>query len=236
MHELTEVLCAFWFSPDNNEWDSTYFGKYFELIKEKGFVIKEEQRAVQFNLQIKPHDSGTGIKPESDYMEGEGRMIFRTEDKTNAIILSKNFISFHKLAPYNGWDSLINDLVTPYLKCYRSLGLGNDTLQVQSLYLNHFKIPLDQNLSDIFTFLPNLVGFAPSSESNIIFQSQYNLNSNLQALIKLNGSINPNTNFKELVYECSSFAMKHSNITEDILIKDAHDNAKSIFKMTTKLI
>lgn len=235
MHKLTEVLCAFWFSPDGNDWDSTYFGKYFDIIKEKGFTIKEEQRAVQLNLQFKPHDSGSGIKPETDYKEGEGRMIFRTEDKSKAIILSKHFISFHELGEYSGWDNLINELVTPFLKDYQSLGLGNSILQVQSLFLNSFNIPSETRLSDVFSFMPKLNDFTPSSESNVIFQSQYNLNPNLLVLIKLNGALNPSTNSKELVFECSSFASKHANVTDDQLIKDAHEQANRIFHNTTNI-
>lgn len=236
MHKLTEVLCAFWFSPDNNDWDSTYFGKYFEIIKEKGFKFKEEQRAVQLNFQITPHDAGTGLKTKPDYSEGEMRMIFKTEDRNKAIILSKNFISFHALGEYNGWDNFINELVTPFLQDYRELGLGKDTLQVQSLYLNNFNLPIEQQLSDVFSFIPNIFGFAPSSESSMVYQSQFNLDQNLSVLVKLNGGINPITNLKELVFECSCFAVNHEKTTEEQLISNAHEQANSIFLKTTKLL
>lgn len=235
MHKLTEVLCAFWFAPDKNDWDSTYFGKYFDIISKHGFTIKEEQKSVQLSMLLKPHDSGSGLKPETDYSEGEGRMIFRNEDKSKAIILSRNFISFHELGTYKGWDDLIDNLVNPFLEIYRSLGLGNETLQVQSLYLNNFSIPLEHKLSNVFAFLPNLEEFSPSAESNVIFQSQYNLDPNLLVLIKLNGGINNTTHLKELILECSSFAVKHDNITDAQLIKDAHAQANSIFHKTISL-
>lgn len=233
MHKLTEVLCAFWFSPEDNDWDSTYFGKFFDIISKQGFTIKEEQKSVQLSMMLKSQDSG--LKPETDYSEGEGRMIFRNVDKSKAIILSSNFISFHELGAYKGWDSLINDLVNPFLEIYRGLGLGKETLQVQSLYLNNFSIPFEQKLSNVFAFLPDLEEFSPKAESNVVFQSQYNLEPNLLVLIKLNGGINDKTQMKELVLECSSFAVKHGNFSEAQLIADAHAQANSIFHKTTIL-
>lgn len=225
-HHLAEVLCGFWFDNDSNNWDSTYFGKYFEKVSELGFTEKQEQKAVQVKFDLNPTQKGAST---SEMKEGEMRMVFKNPEINAAIILSRNYISFHKLPDYKGWDLLISEIVNPCLKAYREIGLGNNLVQVQSLYLNKYILKLDKKLSELFSFLPNTEDFGIGFEHNLVFQSQYELDPNINVTLKLNCNSNNLTKEKVAMLECSSFAKKINDISEDELIKSAHDKTNLVF-------
>jgi uncharacterized protein (TIGR04255 family) len=228
-HRLAEVLCAFWFNPESNPWDSTYFGLYYEKLEKLGFTEKEEQKNIQFKLDIKSKET-----PASEVSEGESRMIFKNHSKSSAIILSNNYISFHKLNPYQSWEKLLSEIVYPGFEIYESIGLGKDIIQVQALYLNKYELLIDEKLSNYFKFLPSIDDFGIGFERNILFQSQYDLDPNLNMLIKLNGGVDSGYK-KEFFLECTCFAKKMQDSTLNTLITQAHDQANLVFnKITNK--
>jgi uncharacterized protein (TIGR04255 family) len=90
-HNLTEVLCGFWFSPSANVWDSTYFGKYYEQIRPLDYDIKEEQKGIQIKFEVKP-EGGKSV-PTSEMNETESRMVFRNTAEASAILMLYNRLS-----------------------------------------------------------------------------------------------------------------------------------------------
>lgn len=231
-HQLAEVLCGFWFKPESNSWDSTCFGKFYDKILKLGFSEKQEQKAVQIKMEFKTVEGAPATAPEMT--EGDNRMIFRNPANNSAIILSANYLSFHKLPPYNGWDQLISDIVNPGLAMYREIGLGNDLVQVQSLYLNRYNLKPEDKLSEIFSFLPATESFGVGFEHNLVFQSQYELSPNITVNLKLNCNTNSLLNEKVAFLECTSFAKAMEKVDETKLIKDAHDKTNLVFNNIIK--
>ena len=229
-HQLAEVLCGFWFKSESNSWDSTCFGKYYDKIIGLGFTEKLEQKAVQIKMELKTNENA----PTSEMTEGEIRMIFKNPSNNSAIILAGNYISFHKLSPYGSWNSLISDIVNPGLKAYREIGLGNDLIQVQSLYLNKYVLKPEDKLSEIFSFLPTTESFGIGFEHSLSFQSHYELSPNITVFLKLNCSTNPQMNEKIAMLECSSFARSMDKSIEVDLISSAHDKTNHVFNNIIK--
>jgi uncharacterized protein (TIGR04255 family) len=227
-HQVAEVLCAIWFNTEVNKWDSTYFGRYFEKLEQMGFTEKNEQKSVHFKMEINNNENIIDT-PQTEMKEGEPRMVFRNVTQNTAVILSSNFISFHKLPPYDNWENLINNLVEPGLKAYQSLGLGKEVIQVQCLYLNKFELDTEDHLSKYFNFIPSIQNFGIGIERNTSFQSHYELAPNLQMLIKLNSSINSTNHLKEVFLECSCFASALENHTIFELARQAHDQTSLVF-------
>jgi len=221
---LVEVLCAIKFDPSQNEWDSTFFGKYHEIIEKRGFTEKKEQKQIEFDVEVSPAQHPSNIKEGKSQIQ----MIFSNPTQKSAIILKENFISFHKLAPYSNWDTLIAEIVNPALLEYRSLGVGKGIVEVQCLYLNKYVIEKDKTISEYLTFLPIIPN---SREAQVVFQGKYDLDQNNSVQLKLQMNAN-NPSVKEAFFECSSFANALSP-TEDfmVLAKKAHDNANSIYKL-----
>jgi len=215
---IVEVLCAMWFEPTLNDWDSTYFGKYYSRITELGYTEKQEQKKVEVQLEINANKPNPTVKEEGI------RFIFRNPSEKTAIILSDHFISFHKMAPYNDWNSLMGKIVDPGLKIYKEIGLGKGLKEVQCLYLNSYKIRNDQMISDKFKFLPQI---DDSKESSLLFQAKYDMPENLSVQIKLNwNALAPK---KEVFFECSTFAKASEGVDYKTVAAKAHDQANAFY-------
>ena len=165
-NHIVEVLCAMWFEPVLNDWDSTYFGKYHDKILRKGFTEKQEQKQFELNFKIDPQTSNI---PKNITESTQARMAFKNPSLGVAITLAPHYISFHKLAPYNNWDNLMTTIVTPFLSSYQELGLGKGLKEVQCLYLNRYLLDKGGHIGDIFNFVPLI---EEGTETNLVFQAE----------------------------------------------------------------
>jgi uncharacterized protein (TIGR04255 family) len=217
---IVEVLFAMWFDPKSNDWDSTYFGKYHDRIQPLGYTEKQEQKQMEFQLDLSTR------QPNSQIREGGIRMIFRNPTLKTAIILANHYISFHKLAPYNSWEDLMESVVDKGLQLYQELGIGNVLWEVQCLYLNRWELKADESISKYFNFLPNI---NEGKESNVLFQAKYEIPDNISAQLKLNSTPKPDGS-RDLSFECSTFAKAISSTDYRILGKNAHDKANNVFQ------
>lgn len=223
---LVEVLCAIRFDVTKNEWDSTFFGKYYELIKERGYTERKEQRQVELQVQVKASDNQSIIQENPPQI----RMAFSNPNLKSAIIMGNNFISFHKLAPYETWEKLISDIVQPGLTEYHQIGLGKGITEVQCLYLNRYQLEEGQSVTEYFNFLPNISG---SKEGQVSFQARYEFDSETFVQLKLNklGSSPSPT----LFFECSSFVSVLDDQVDFLSVaQKAHDSANTVYRNVIK--
>lgn len=230
-HFLVEVLCGFWFNQEQNPWDSTFFGKFFELIERDGYTQKQEQQGYQVKFEFTSADVE---KPTAQTDKLEPRMLFKNPEKEMAILMAANYISFHKLVPYSSWEDLLVNQIKPGLERYSSIGLGKGLLQVQMLYLNKYVFSIDANLSDTFNFIPAVEKFGIGKERSLLFQSQYELDPNLLQQIKLNSVPNPD-NSKLVFLECSCLAINKTGIDDWLAIaSQAHETNNKVYNTITK--
>ena len=230
-HQLAEVLCGFWFDPIQNPWDSTFFGKFFEVIEKDGYTEKQEQQGYQVKFEIRSADLE---KPTAQADKLEPRMLFRNPIKNTAILMAANYISFHKLPPYVNWETLLDEQINPGLTKYNSIGLGKGLIQVQMLYLNKYIFNKDANLSDTFNFLPAVEKFGIGKERSLLFQSQYELDPNLVVQIKLN-SIPVPDNSKQVFLECGCMALNSKDSDDWFTIaSQAHTTNNKVFVTITE--
>jgi len=230
-HELVEVLCSFSFDPIANPWDSTFFGEFYENIKELGFTEKQEQKGIQFKVEFNP------ITPESSKAtsdELETRMLFRNSKSNSAIILAPHFVSFHKLAPYLNWEAFRDNEIIPGFRRYNKVGLGiKGLIQTQMLYLNKYDFEKGTALSDKFKFLPSIEKFGIGKEKSLQFQSKYEFEPNLLMQIRLNASI-VNEDKKTVTLECSCLANNLDGKTDYLTLAElAHTKNNEVFNVIT---
>lgn len=150
---LVEVNCGFQFPEEHVSWDSTFFGQFYERIKNSGFDQKEERKGVQ--LTFKGDFTNPSTLPVTASAI-EDQVIFRNTTKNYAIILGKGKISFHIVNSYPGWDAFLSDLIKPFFNIYNQLGLGNGLRQCTIVYLNKFTKASDVDLSDYFTIVSHV--------------------------------------------------------------------------------
>jgi uncharacterized protein (TIGR04255 family) len=229
IQNLTEVLCSLRFDPLQNVWDSTYFGRYYERVAKRGYTEKKEQN----NLEI-PFDPANSQNIQVGVpIPLKSRMIFSNPEMKSAIIMAEHFISFHKLETYESWDKLMTEIVFPGLEDYEAIGLGKGIIEVQSLYLNKYRIENYEDLNNRFAFLPVVVG---ATDSQITYQGLYDLDAHNVIQLKLNSPARKSL-AKDTFFECSCLT-KRGDQKEDFLhlAKSAHDNINKVYNSITKSI
>ena len=225
-HKITEAVCAFRFSPINNNWDITSFAAFYNVVKDFGFYKKNEIKPVQLSFQIKPNE----IPQNPQLTEGETQMVFKIQDENQAILLGNNYISFHSINYYPGWDVFSNELISKYLNKYFEIGYGKDLQSAQMIFINDFELAPNKKLSDYLTFVPNMEHFGEGDELSHLFQSSYEIapNKRLQLKTILN-VVNPQK-VKKVILECNCIANNfNSEYSWSDLSNEAHHNAKNAF-------
>jgi uncharacterized protein (TIGR04255 family) len=225
-HKITEAVCAFRFNPSFNNWDLTSFAEYYNVIKSLGFSKKSEKKPIQFSIQIKANEI-----PPPQMIEGELQMVFKNEDESKAILLGNNYISFHTINHYPGWEIFSTELISVFLNKYFEIGYGKVLVSAQMIYINNFNLESDRHLSDYITFVPNMELFGVGDELSHLFQSAYDIAPNKRLQIKtILNVINPER-IKKVLLECNCIAnnTKENGISWQDLSKDAHDSAKNAF-------
>ncbi|WP_017731258.1 TIGR04255 family protein [Nafulsella turpanensis] len=226
-HKVTEAVCAFRFDPKLNNWDITSFADYYNKIKglPLGFDKKQEIKPMQFNFQFRNNEPSV-----NQVLEGETKMVFKNKDENYAILLGNNYISFHTLNHYPGWDVFKNDLIAPSLEKYYSLGLGMGLTSAQMIYINNFDISQNEHLHEYLTFLPNMEQFGEGEELSHMFNSTYRISPNKQLQLKTILNVHEPDHIKKVTLECNCIANNIVNEKDWItLSNDAHDHAKEAF-------
>lgn len=226
-HKVTEAVCAFRFDSSLNNWNISLLLEYYNLIKEYGFVEKQEQKPFEVSFEIK---SNSPI-PAAQYREGEMRMVFLNPTSNYAIILTGNYISFHSIGHYPGWNVFMPELVKPYLERYFALGVGKGIESVQMLYLNKFEIDQNENLHEYVKLIPNLKDFGQGTEVAHFSQSNFTIEPNFQLFLKTTFNIEASSSVKNVILECSCYAYNQDNQYDWINLADgAHTKATEAFK------
>jgi uncharacterized protein (TIGR04255 family) len=227
-HKITEAICAFRFSPDHSEWDILNLANYYKLIEPLGFEKKQEVKPFQVSFNIKANE----VIPAPKMEEGETKMVFRNKEENRAILMGKNFISFHSINYYPGWDVFLPELIKPYLEEYFKLDVSKDIVSVQMLYINNFEINKEENLSDYLSVVPNMKELGEeTNELGHVFQSSFKIEPNLQLNLQTVLNVVPQNNTKKITLECNCIASNNieHKYTWDMLANDAHEKAKKAF-------
>lgn len=224
-HKITEAVCAFRFDPSINPWDLTFFSSYFNLIKSEGFEKKQEIKPFQLSFQVKPNEEPS----QPNFQQGETQMVFKTNDERYAILMGNNYISFHTLNHYPGWDVFKPETIAKYIEKYFSLGLGKGLVNAQMIYINNFNLENNKSLSDYLSFVPNMKDFGEGEETSHFFQSNYKIapNKNLSLKTVLNPEFPSGS--KNVVLESNCLAENNKNQGWTDLADEAHDAARNAF-------
>ena len=222
-HKITEAVCAFRFDPSLNPWDLTFFSSYFSLI-ENDFGKKQEIKPFQLSFEVKSNEE----PGQPNIQHGESQMVFKTNDEKYAILMGNNYISFHTLNHYPGWDVFKPKTIEENLEKYFSLGLGKKLVSVQMIYINNFNLENNKNLSDYLTFVPNMKDFGEGEETSHFFQSNYRIapNKNLSLKTVLNIGLPVG---KNVILETNCIAEVGINQNWRDQANDAHDAARNAF-------
>ena len=230
---LIEVNCGFNFQSETTEWDSTFFGVFYEKIKTQGFTEKEQRKGIQ--IKFEGNLINTPKSPVST-SQLEDQVVFRNNERGWAILMGKNKISFHIVKGYTVWADFVKDFITPFSEIYKSIGLGNGSSQCNVVYLNSFAKPNSEKLSDLFTII-SPIDAKFGSEANTFVQR---LVSNKDTLLvaKLNSVLGGNG--FNINLECGAVCINQEAMNNENWINQAnltHAPIKDFFEdlITEKL-
>jgi len=226
---LVEVNCAFHFPEETTPWDSTFFGQYYEKIKHKGFIHREERKGVQITFKEQDFDASSDPITASPI---EDQVLFRNLEQNQAILLGKNRISFHLLNDYKGWEFFIDQMIKPYSEYYKALGLGNGIMQASIVYLNKFVKSADKDLSAYFTIVSQ-VKSKFGNEAMTFIQRVFSNDKNL-LIAKLNSQISGASQLINL--ECGAVCNNHLDMQKMDWILQANQTHEPILNFFEDII
>lgn|GEM_PF-2046178 len=232
---LTEVMCAFTFDKGNVEWDATYFGQYFEKIKELGFKNKQERKGIQVRFS---GDVQELLNPQKPLVqELESQIVYKNDDQGRAIVLGDKQLSFHVIKNYSVWNNFFSELIKPGFNKYLEMQLHNRVVICQITYLNQFIIKTGENLSEYFTLFTNKLTEEGEEEFTLI-DTRYKTKNNIILNLKIFANPQADSGDRIINMECSATAVAEINQVEwDVFANDVHAPIRAFFEksITDKL-
>ena len=229
-HHLTEVMCAFTFKQGEVGWDATYFGNYFDKIKELGFINKQERKGIQVQFSNNVEEL---LNPQKPFVqELSSQIIYKNDEQGKAIVLGEKQISFHVIKDYKLWDNFFKDLIVPAYNKYLELGLNNKLQTCQVTYLNKFIIKENEELSKYFTLIQKSLSDEGTEEFTLI-DTRYKTKKNIVLNPKLiAGGIEKETKNRIINMECTAIAVLTDNINIDWvnIANDVHEPIRNFFE------
>ena len=196
---LKEVVCTFRFVQGSIKWDSAFFGQFYDKIINEGFSERQEKKGIVFEVNA---NMNNGNLHAPTIQEAESQMIFRNKTKNYAITMGSQFVSFHSVSTYLDWDNFNENLVGPFIAKYIELGIYDQILSCQVVYLNQFNFDENESLSDYFTVVTSpFEKFG--KEKSVQIAKSYQTDNN----VMLNFRINPQPSvqgIKSLMLECGA--------------------------------
>lgn len=201
---LTEIVCSFSFSnEENSKWDVGFFGQYFDKVSQWGFTNREDRKGFQIQFSGNIQELMNPSKPV--FQETETQMLYKNDDKSQAIILGNKMLSFHVLKNYTKWDDFKNKLISPGFKDYLDLKLPSQVQTCHFTYLNKFEFAKEENLSDFFTLIaPSLASLG--DERGTTIDTKYQVSNGIIIIIRLFANPIDNNNKRIVNVECGAFA------------------------------
>lgn len=227
-NHLIEVNCGFHFNINDSKWDSTYFGQFYDKIKNSGFNEKIERKGIQVTIKEDKEETKSRIASQ----EIEDQVIFKDTIKGLAIILAKDKISFHSLGKYIDWDNFSNLFVKPMFDLYLGLGLGLGKAKCNVVYLNRFSIDKDSKISEHLNFINEINNLDDVYEIDSNFQRVFR-KSDLTLLLRGNYVIDKNNSSSKIInLECGSILDKSQINKENLLetIDKVHTPIRELFE------
>lgn len=225
---LLEVNCGFHFDLNDSKWDSTYFGQFYDKIKNSGFNEKIERKGI--HVTIKEDKEVTNSRIASQ--EIEDQVIFKDPNNGLAIILAKDKISFHSLGNYIDWDNFSKKFVKSMFEIYLNLGLGSENAKCNVVYLNRFIIDKNSKISEHLNFINEINNLDEVYEVDSNFQRVFRKN-DLTLILRGNYIIDKNNLSNKIInLECRSI-IDHTKINKDNVldvINKVHSPIRELFE------
>ena len=228
-HKIVESIVAYRFKSSNDDWSLTNLLEFYKIIQSEGFTQKQEIKPFMVDFQVNFEEE---IQQPPKYTYQDIQMSFDNPENKYSIILAKDYISFHNLGKYTGWENFLI-LVEKYYGKYQEMGLKKTVDSFQNYYVNHFEFNSGEELSKYFKFIPNIKDFTNGIETANIFQTNFEVHENLELFVKGIFKLDKKNNKKILRLECCSTYKLNDSVDKKNYSQETHDSIVNAFKAIT---
>jgi uncharacterized protein (TIGR04255 family) len=202
--------------------------RYAELVKNEGFTNREERVPVQISFQFQ---AGKSENPVSYSQNKENKELVLSNPNTQqAIIIGFNYISFHLLNHYQGWE-IFFPFVKSFLGKLNTLEIKQSIQHIQVMYINTFSVMMNENIADYLKFVPDMNDFGQGIEVHHNYQSNFFIQPNSQLFLRANIHTNFANSTKDIRLECSCVSSSYEEKKDlESLANQAHTIAVTSFK------
>jgi uncharacterized protein (TIGR04255 family) len=224
-HKIAEVIGAVRFTTS---WNDEVMNRYAELVKNEGFTNREERVPVQISFQFQ---AGKSENPVSYSQNKENKELVLSNPNTQqAIIIGFNYISFHLLNHYQGWE-IFFPFVKSFLGKLNTLEIKQSIQHIQVMYINTFSVMMNENIADYLKFVPDMNDFGQGIEVHHNYQSNFFIQPNSQLFLRANIHTNFANSTKDIRLECSCVSSSYEEKKDlESLANQAHTIAVTSFK------
>lgn len=225
---LLEATCEIIF--DLKEWDATYFGNFYELIK-KDFPNKNTKQSQGYGFVI--NEGNFEMKEQK-----RGTILECTNEKRNQLIqLTETSLLITFLPPYEGWNifkPLIQNILDNYIKLANPLNIR----LIKLAYTNKIDVREEsnyENMKKYFNFIPSVPSSFTNNTKSITNLIEIPLDNDL--LIVNQVTLKPEEDIKAPVllainFICQNFQTENDNLNAQIgsWIDKAHTKIETVFE------
>lgn len=225
---LIEATCEIIF--DLKEWDATYFGNFYELIKRE-FPYKKTKQSQGYGFVI--NEGSFEMKEQK-----RGTILECTNNKENQLIqLTETSLSITFLPPYEGWK-IFKPLIKNILDNYVQLANPASIKQIRLTYTNKIDVKEESNYENIkkyFNFIPSVPKSFTNSTKSITNLIEIPIENDL--LIVNQVTLKPEELVKAPVllainFICQNFQNQNNSLKDQIdnWIEKAHTKIETVFE------
>jgi uncharacterized protein (TIGR04255 family) len=224
-HKIAEVIGAIRFTTS---WNSEVMNSYADLLRNEGFTNRQERIPVQISFQFQAGKS-ENIAGYAQSKESK-ELVLSNPDTQQAIIIGFNYLSFHLLNHYQGWEIFL-PFIQSFFGKLESFEKNLSIQHIQVMYINTFSVMMNENVSDYLKFVPDTNDFGQGMEVQHSYQSNFFIQPNAQLFLRANIQTNFANSTKDIRLECSCVSSSYEGKKDlEYLANQAHGIAVASFK------
>lgn len=234
-HRIKEAICAFHFKRLSNEFS---FEQWSGDIKTKfesiNLMFRHEVRPVSISIEFSSEKNDETPTVTQTKEIGDEQLVFQAPDVDRFVVISKEFISFHYVKTYVGWDIFLKELIKPCLAIFLEYSKEVRLIKSQMTYVNHFETNFNNfTVGDWFKYAMSPTDFENAFDWVQNHQTVFKTRDNTAELTLITRYIIPQEEspFLYLLAGAKVNAIENVNslANYEIIAQKAHDFASKLF-------
>jgi uncharacterized protein (TIGR04255 family) len=191
-NKIKEASIILHFDPSTNDWASTLFGNFYDLIKPLGFTKRKDLQPVTVQFQ---YDGGSDTGSVQRKLDTP-KMLFQRDVNDFAVVQSAYYLSVHKTDFYTGFEEFYNFVKQVFAEYMKLKVAHSDRVRsIQINYINTFNFSSpERSIGDLLRYFPKPERYNAKKELQHSFESIWETGN--ETSIKIHGYYRLQENLK----------------------------------------